>query len=62
LCEALRVGGTRFSTVFLVLVILAVAISLIGLAVRRTSREIRLTAQRRESRIATRDCRSSDNW
>jgi len=36
--EALRIGGTGFGTVFLVLIILAVAISLIGLAVRRSSR------------------------
>jgi hypothetical protein len=36
--EALRVGGTGFGTVFLVLVILAVAITLIGLAARRLNR------------------------
>jgi Na+-transporting methylmalonyl-CoA/oxaloacetate decarboxylase gamma subunit len=37
--EALRIGGTGFVTVFAVLIILAVAISLIGLAVRRTHRD-----------------------
>jgi Na+-transporting methylmalonyl-CoA/oxaloacetate decarboxylase gamma subunit len=37
--EALRIGGTGFGTVFVVLIILAVAISLIGLAVRRTRRD-----------------------
>ena len=37
--EALRIGGTGFGTVFLVLVILAVAITLIGLAIKRASRD-----------------------
>ena len=37
--EALRIGGTGFGLVFLVLVILAVAISIIGLAVKRTNRD-----------------------
>ena len=37
--EALRIGGTGFGTVFLVLVILAVAITLIGLAVKRINRK-----------------------
>jgi len=36
--QALRVGGAGFGTVFLVLVILAGVISLIGLAVRRMDR------------------------
>ncbi len=36
--EALRVGGTGFGTVFLVLIILAVIITLIGLATRRLNR------------------------
>jgi hypothetical protein len=36
--EALRIGGTGFGTVFLVLIILAVAITLIGLATRRLNR------------------------
>ena len=36
--QALRVGGTGFGTVFLVLVILAGAIALIGLAIRRMGR------------------------
>ncbi len=36
--EALRIGGTGFGTVFLVLIILAAAISLTGLVVRRASR------------------------
>ena len=36
--EALRVGGTGFGTVFLVLVILAVATTVIGLAARRLNR------------------------
>ena len=36
--EAFRIGGIGFGTVFLVLVILAVVITLIGLAVRRANR------------------------
>ena len=36
--QALRIGGAGFGTVFLVLVILAGAISLVGLAVRRSGR------------------------
>jgi hypothetical protein len=36
--EALRIGGTGFGIVFLVLIILAVAITLIGLAARRLNR------------------------
>ena len=35
---ALRIGGTGFGTVFLVLVILAGVISLVGLVVRRMGR------------------------
>ena len=35
---ALQVGGIGFGTVFLVLVILAVAITIIGLATRRLNR------------------------
>jgi Na+-transporting methylmalonyl-CoA/oxaloacetate decarboxylase gamma subunit len=35
--EALRIGGTGFATVFLVLAILAVAVLLIGLALKRTA-------------------------
>ncbi|MBN1862862.1 MAG: OadG family protein [Dehalococcoidales bacterium] len=37
--EALRIGGTGFGLVFLVLVILAVAITIIGLATRRLNRK-----------------------
>jgi Na+-transporting methylmalonyl-CoA/oxaloacetate decarboxylase gamma subunit len=37
--EALRIGGSGFGLVFVVLIILAVAISLIGLAVRRINRD-----------------------
>jgi Na+-transporting methylmalonyl-CoA/oxaloacetate decarboxylase gamma subunit len=36
--EALRVGGIGFGTVFLVLTILAVAVTIIGLAVKRLNR------------------------
>lgn len=36
--NAFQVGGIGFGTVFLVLVILAVAVTLIGLAARRISR------------------------
>ena len=36
--QASQIGGVGFGTVFLVLVILAVAISLIAMAVRRISR------------------------
>ena len=36
---ALRIGGTGFGLVFLVLAILAVAITLIGLAVKQARRD-----------------------
>ena len=36
--EAFRIGSIGFGTVFLVLVILSVAITIIGLAVRRANR------------------------
>ena len=36
--QAFHIGGVGFGTVFLVLVILAVAISLVAIAVRRISR------------------------
>jgi len=36
--QAFHIGGIGFGTVFLVLIILAGAISLVGLAVRRISR------------------------
>jgi len=36
--QAFQIGGVGFGTVFLVLIILAGAISLIGLAVKRISR------------------------
>jgi Na+-transporting methylmalonyl-CoA/oxaloacetate decarboxylase gamma subunit len=37
--EALRIGGTGFGLVFVVLIILAVIISLIGLAIKRINRD-----------------------
>ncbi len=46
--EALRIGGTGFGLVFLVLVILAVAIALIGLVVKRASRDESSSTQKGE--------------
>ncbi|MFC1957079.1 OadG family protein [Chloroflexota bacterium] len=46
--EALRIGGTGFGLVFLVLVILAVATVLIGLAAKRTSRDKANSTQKGE--------------
>ena len=37
--NALKVGGIGFGTVFLVLVILAVAVTLVGLAAKRIGRD-----------------------
>ena len=37
--EALRIGGTGFGLVFIVLVILAAVITLIGLAAKRINRD-----------------------
>jgi Na+-transporting methylmalonyl-CoA/oxaloacetate decarboxylase gamma subunit len=46
--EALRIGATGFGLVFLVLIILAAATTLIGLAVKRTSRDKANSTQKGE--------------
>ena len=45
---AVRIGGIGFGTVFLVLVVLAAVISIIGLAAKRSSRNKENAAQKGE--------------